>query len=50
MEAFTSLFQNKSRCKAIMSALAKMLYQEFNRPALKTTQPQVPKRTCGYYY
>ena len=31
-EAFTSLFQNKSKYKAIMSALAGMLYKEFNRP------------------
>ena len=30
-EAFTSLFQNKSKYKAIMSALASMLYREFNR-------------------
>ena len=29
-EAFTSLFQNKSKYKAIMSALASMLYREFN--------------------
>ena len=33
-EAFTSLFQNKSKYKAIMSALAGMLYKEFNRPTL----------------
>lgn len=32
--AFTSLFQNKSKYKAIMSALAGMLYKEFNRPTL----------------
>jgi type I restriction enzyme R subunit len=31
-EAFTSLFQNKSKYQAIMSALAGMLYKEFNRP------------------
>ena len=31
-EAFTSLFQNKSKYNAIMSALASMLYKEFNRP------------------
>ena len=31
-EAFTSLFQNKSKYNAIMSALAGMLYREFNRP------------------
>ena len=30
-EAYTSLFQNKSKYKAIMSALASMLYREFNR-------------------
>ncbi|MBQ5839497.1 MAG: type I restriction endonuclease subunit R [Bacteroidaceae bacterium] len=30
-EAFTSLFQNKSKYKVIMSALASMLYREFNR-------------------
>lgn len=29
-EAFTSLFQNKSKYNAIMSALAEMLYREFN--------------------
>ena len=33
-EAFTSLFQNKSKYKAIMSALAGILYKEFNRPTL----------------
>jgi type I restriction enzyme R subunit len=31
-EAYTSLFQNKNKYKAIMSALAGMLYKEFNRP------------------
>lgn len=31
-EAYTSLFQNKSKYNAIMSALAGMLYKEFNRP------------------
>lgn len=30
-EAFTSLFQNKSKYNAIMSALAEMLYREFNK-------------------
>lgn len=30
-EAFASLFQNKSKYKAIMSALGNMLYREFNR-------------------
>lgn len=30
-EAFTSLFENKSKYKAVMSALAEMLYREFNR-------------------
>ena len=30
-EAFASLFQNKSKYKAIMAALASMLYREFNR-------------------
>ena len=30
-EAFTSLFENKSKYKAVMSALADMLYQEFNK-------------------
>jgi len=30
-EAFTSLFQNKSKYNAIMSALAGMIYREFNR-------------------
>jgi len=30
-EAFTSLFQNKSKYNAIMSALASMLYREFNK-------------------
>lgn len=29
-EAYTSLFQNKSKYKAVMSALASMLYREFN--------------------
>ena len=29
-EAFTSLFQNKSKYNAIMAALAEMLYREFN--------------------
>lgn len=33
-EAFTSLFQNKSKYNAIMSALAGMLYKEFNRPSV----------------
>ena len=33
-EAYTSLFQNKSKYKAIMSALAGMLYKEFNRPSI----------------
>ncbi len=33
-EAFTSLFQNKSKYNAIMSALADMLYKEFNRPSI----------------
>ena len=33
-EAFTSLFQNKSKYKAIMSALSGKLYKEFNRPTL----------------
>ena len=30
-EAFASLFQNKSKYNAIMSALAAILYREFNR-------------------
>ncbi len=30
-EAYTTLFQNKSKYKAIMSALAEMLYKEFNK-------------------
>ena len=30
-EAFTSLFQNKSKYNAIMAALAEMLYREFNK-------------------
>ena len=30
-EAFTSLFQNKSKYNAIMFALASMLYRELNR-------------------
>lgn len=30
-EAYTSLFQNGSKYKAVMSALAEMLYREFNR-------------------
>ena len=30
-EAFASLFQNKSKYKAIMAALASMLYREFNK-------------------
>ena len=30
-EAYTSLFENQSKYKAIMSALADMLYREFNR-------------------
>ena len=30
-EAFTSLFENKSKYQAVMSALAEMLYREFNR-------------------
>ncbi len=30
-EAFTSLFENKSKYKAVMSALAEMLYREFNQ-------------------
>ena len=30
-EAFTTLFQNKSKYNAIMSALATMLYREFNK-------------------
>lgn len=33
-EAYTSLFQNKNKYKAIMSALAGMLYKEFNRPTV----------------
>lgn len=33
-EAFTSLFENKSKYNAIMSALAGMLYREFNRPSI----------------
>ena len=33
-EAFTSLFQNKSKYNAIMSALAGMLYKEFNKVEL----------------
>lgn len=33
-EAFTSLFQNRSKYNAIMSALAGMLYKEFNRPSV----------------
>ena len=33
-EAFTSLFENKSKYNAIMSALASMLYREFNRPSI----------------
>lgn len=31
-EAYTSLFENKSKYKAVMYALADMLYREFNRP------------------
>lgn len=34
-EAYTSLFQNKNKYKAIMSALAGMLYKEFNKPRVK---------------
>ncbi len=34
-EAFASLFQNKSKYNAIMSALAAILYREFNREGLK---------------
>lgn len=30
-EAFTSLFENKSKYNAIMTALAGMMYREFNR-------------------
>lgn len=30
-EAYTSLFENQSKYKAIMSALAEMLYREFNK-------------------
>lgn len=30
-EAYTSLFENKSKYKAIMSALADMIYKEFNK-------------------
>ena len=30
-EAYTSLFRNKSKYKAIMAALAEMLYREFNK-------------------
>jgi len=30
-EAFTSLFQNKSKYNAIMSALAEVIYKEFNK-------------------
>ena len=30
-EAFTSLFQNKSKYNAVMAALAEMLYKEFNK-------------------
>ena len=30
-EAFSSMFQNKSKYQAIASALAEMLYREFNR-------------------
>ena len=30
-EAFTSLFENKSKYKAVMSALAEILYKEFNQ-------------------
>ena len=33
-EAYTSLFQNKNKYNAIMSALATMLYKEFNVPRL----------------
>lgn len=33
-EAFTSLFQNKSKYNAIMTALAGMLYREFNNGAI----------------
>lgn len=33
-EAFTSLFQNQSKYKAVMAALAEMLYKEFNRPTV----------------
>lgn len=33
-EAFTSLFQNKSKYNAIMAALGSMLYREFNRTDL----------------
>lgn len=34
-EAYTSLFQNGSKYKAVMSALAEMLYKEFNKPRKK---------------
>ena len=30
-EAFTSLFENKSKYNAVMAALAEMLYREFNK-------------------
>ncbi|MBR4655682.1 MAG: type I restriction endonuclease subunit R [Oscillospiraceae bacterium] len=33
-EAFTSLFENKSKYKAVMSALAEMLYKEFNQQSV----------------
>jgi type I restriction enzyme R subunit len=33
-EAFTSLFQNRSKYNAVMAALAEMLYKEFNRMRL----------------
>jgi type I restriction enzyme R subunit len=31
-EAYASLFQNKSKYKAMMVSLAEMLYREFNSP------------------
>ncbi len=33
-EAFTSLFQNKSKYQAVMTALAGILYREFNKPSV----------------
>ena len=32
-EAYESLFQNESKFQAVMSALAEILYREFNREA-----------------